>query len=84
MAGKADLAAIVAGTLDLSKAQADTVVTAVVTAITGLTADGSRLTLRDFGSFVKKTSAARICRSPQTGAEISVPAKTKLTFKAAK
>lgn len=40
--------------------------------------------LRGFGTFKQTTRAARKGRNPQTGAEIQIAAKTRLTFKASK
>lgn len=84
MAGKKDLVDVVANSLDITKVQADYVITGVIEAIQNLTVCGDRLTIRNFGSFVNKTSAPRMGRNPQTGAALEIPAKTKLTFKAAK
>jgi DNA-binding protein HU-beta len=43
-----------------------------------------RVIIKGFGTFETKTRAGRNGRNPQTGAVIVIPAKTVLTFKAAK
>jgi DNA-binding protein HU-beta len=83
-ATKRDLAELVAEDLNLSKAQAEKAVEAVLAAIVGKLAGGQRVTLRDFGSFRVKERAARSMPMPgaATG-RINVPAKRVATFKAA-
>lgn len=43
-----------------------------------------KVQLVGFGTFQKKTRAARKGRNPQTGKEIDIPAKTALAFSASK
>ncbi len=81
--GITELADNVAAKLDVTKVYGREVVEAVITEIQAATADGETIAIRGFGTFKNKTSAARKGRNIQTGAVIDIPAKTKLTFKAA-
>mgnify|MGYP006221652577 CR=1 FL=1 len=47
-------------------------------------ADGKRIELRGFGSFVSKSYRARMGRNPRTGESIAVPAKRLPFFKVGK
>jgi len=47
-------------------------------------AKGKKVTLVGFGTFESRKRAARTGRNPQTGKEISIPAKTVPTFSAGK
>lgn len=82
--GITELVDKVAADLDITKVAARTTVDAVLAGIQDLTADGDKLSIRGFGTFKNKTTAARTGRNPATGAEITIPEKTKLTFKASK
>lgn len=48
-----------------------------------LEGDGE-LDLPGFGKFKVKETKARVARNPRTGEKVNVPAKNKVTFKAAK
>lgn len=56
----------------------------VLSAIQTVTTPGTVLALRSFGIFENKIRPARTARNPQTGAEIQVPEKATLRFRAAK
>lgn len=45
---------------------------------------GLRLEIRGFGVFANKPKKARIARNPKTGAQVEIPAGTKLHFKCSK
>ena len=47
----------------------------------GLTTDGVVHLGNKLGTFKTVLAPARVCRNPQTGADIQVPAKTKVKFK---
>jgi nucleoid DNA-binding protein len=51
--------------------------------IDSLVAEG-RVELRNFGVFQVKTRASRLARNPKTGTQVSVPAKSVVTFKPGK
>jgi nucleoid DNA-binding protein len=42
--------------------------------------EGHRVSIFDFGTFSPKTTAARVCMNPRTGAKVSVPAKSTIRF----
>ena len=82
--GIVELTDKVAADMNVSKVDARKMVDTVLAGISDLTADGDKLAIRSFGTFVNKTTKAREGRNPATGATIQIPAKTKLTFKSAK
>ena len=45
---------------------------------------GEKVTLVGFGSFESRARAAKVCKNPQTGATINVPATKVPVFKAGK
>jgi DNA-binding protein HU-beta len=79
-----DLAEGLAEAHDLTKAQAKTVVEAILTGILKAAADGHEVSLPGFGKFKVRESAARDGRNPGTGAIIKIAASKKLTFQPAK
>lgn len=81
---KEKLASDLADLRDVSKASATETVDAMLNLITGAVEAGEKVTLRGFGTFQKKTRAARTGRNPQTGLPVEIPATTTMTFKAAK
>ena len=46
--------------------------------------DGDSLVLKGFGTFKRKSVAARTARNPQTGDPVQVPARSVLKFKSSK
>ena len=68
----------------LTKVQASAALEAVVDGVTGTLKAGDKLTLVGFGTFAISARAARKGRNPQTGAEINIPAKNVVKFKAGK
>lgn len=81
MAGIIDLAADVAEALGIPKTHGRDVVDAVLASIEERVANKEVVTLRGFGTFKTKTTKARTGRNPQTGAEIQIESKEKVTFK---
>jgi DNA-binding protein HU-beta len=79
---KAELIDAMAAGANLSKADAKKALDAFVDATSGALKGGDRVALVGFGSFSVSTRAARIGRNPQTGKEISIPAKKVVKFKA--
>lgn len=76
MAGSSDVAKMAGVKSD--------VVAAVVEAILDITNAGDKINIKGFGTFERKETAARMGRNPATGEDVSIPAKSKLTFKASK
>ena len=66
----------------LSKDQANHAVDAVLGCIKTAMAEGDRVELRGFGTFLVKQRSAKTSRNPKTGATVQVPAKTVMAFKA--
>jgi len=79
---KAELIDSMAASAGLSKADAKKALDAFVGATTDALKKGDRVALVGFGSFSVSTRSARKGRNPQTGKEISIPAKKVVKFKA--
>ncbi|MBQ2698291.1 MAG: HU family DNA-binding protein [Clostridia bacterium] len=81
---KAELINAVAAAADVSKKDAEAVITATVEAITAALQEGEKVQLVGFGSFEVKKRAARVGRNPKTKEAIEIPASAVPTFKAGK
>ena len=66
----------------LTKADATRAIDATFDAITGALKKRDKLTLIGFGTFGVSRREARTGRNPQTGAEVKIPARNAVTFKA--
>jgi len=78
---KTELRDAVAEATDLSAAQADKVLNAVLDSITSALSSGDKVTLPGFGTFETRERAARQGRNPQTGETIDIAASTAPAFK---
>ena len=81
---KAELINAVAASADVSKKDAEAVLTAALDTITEALAEGEKVQLVGFGSFEVKKRAARIGRNPKTKESIEIPASVVPVFKAGK
>ena len=81
---KAELISAVALKADVSKKDAEAVLTAALDTITEALAEGEKVQLVGFGSFELKKRAARLGRNPKTKEAIEIPASVVPTFKAGK
>ena len=81
---KAELINAVAEAADVSKKDAEAVITAAVETITAALKEGEKVQLVGFGSFEVKKRAARIGRNPMTKEAIEIPASVVPVFKAGK
>ena len=81
---KMDLIASVAEKADLTKKDAEKVVSAVLASIEEALAQGEKVQLVGFGTFEIKERAARVGRNPRTGEEIQIAATRAPVFKAGK
>jgi DNA-binding protein HU-beta len=81
---KAELINAVATAADVSKKDADAVISATFNAITDALKEGDKVQLVGFGSFEVKKRAARIGRNPQTKEPVEIPESTVPVFKAGK
>jgi DNA-binding protein HU-beta len=79
---KQDLVQVAAKASNLSKAAAGDAVNAVFDAIVENVAKGKRVTVVGFGTFLPRKRKARSGRSPATGKEIRITAKTVPAFAA--
>jgi DNA-binding protein HU-beta len=80
---KDELVSAIAESTDLSKADADRALKAVVDAITGAVASGDKVQIPGLGTFEPRERSAREGRNPQTGETIQIAATTAPGFKAA-
>jgi DNA-binding protein HU-beta len=80
---KDELLAAVSEKADLTKAEADRALTAVVDTITARLAAGEKLQIPGLGTFEPRDRAAREGRNPQTGETLQIAATTVPGFKAA-
>ncbi len=81
---KKDIAVAIAHDLGITQIQSRQYIQKTLDAITDVLRDKGRLELRDFGVFECKTRKARKGRNPKTGAEVAVPEKLVVTFRAGK
>jgi len=81
---KAELINVVSEAAEVSKKDAETVITATLDAITDALKEGEKVQLVGFGSFEVKKRAARVGRNPKTKEPIEIPASKVPVFKAGK
>lgn len=85
---KTELGKALANASDLSQKQAAAAVDALFNPNSGIIAqemaDGARVTVGGFGTFMARHRKAGTARNPRTGEMINVPAKNVPAFKAAK
>ena len=81
---KAELISAVAANADVSKKEAEAVVTAALDVITAALKEGEKVQMVGFGSFEVKKRAARVGRNPQTKEAVEIPASVVPGFKAGK
>ncbi len=81
---KGELVDAVASKAEVTKKQADAVITATVEAIMDAVSNGQKVTLVGFGSFEPRERKAREGRNPKTGDKMEIPATTVPAFSAGK
>ena len=81
---KEELVQEIAKKTKVTQKDAAEVLNALVDTIQKTVAKGKKVTLVGFGTFESRKRAARTGRNPQTGKEISIPAKTVPVFSAGK
>ena len=81
---KEELVQEIAKKTKVTQKDAAEVLSALVDTIQKTVASGNKVTLVGFGTFESRKRAARTGRNPQTGKEISIPAKTVPVFSAGK
>ena len=81
---KAELINAVAAAAEVSKKDAEAVLTATLDAITDALKEGDKVQLVGFGTFEVRERGARTGRDPRTNQEIQIPASKAPAFKAGK
>ncbi len=81
---KADLIDTMANEASISKAAAEKAIGAFTDGVKNALRKGETVTLIGFGTYSVVERKARIGRNPQTGAELQIPAKKTVKFKAGK
>ena len=81
---KSELSAHVAARVSISRAEADSVVSAVFSAIGDALARDDAVAIAGFGTFSTRNRAARQGRNPATGESIAIAASKTPAFKAGK
>ena len=81
---KADLVNHMSNSADISKAQAQKALDAMLDAITDALRNKDKVTLVNFGTFSVAQRSARTGRNPRTNQEIQIPAKAVARFKPGK
>ena len=71
---KGELVDAVASKAEVTKKQADTVISATIEAIMEAVSSGDKVTLVGFGSFERRHRKAREGRNPKTGEKMEIPA----------
>ncbi len=79
---KAQLIDAMASEANLTKADAKKALDAFINTTAGALKAGDRVALVGFGSFSVANRSARTGRNPKTGAEMQIPAKKVVKFKA--
>ncbi len=77
---KADLIDKIAGSADVSKAQAGKAIDTLIDSVTAALKKNERVTLVGFGTFAVSQRRARNGRNPQTGATIKIAARKVAKF----
>ena len=81
---KGEFVEALADRLDVSRAQADRALSAVLDIIAEQLGEGEKVAFTGFGSFEVSERAARTGRNPKTKEEIQIPASKTPVFKAGK
>ncbi len=81
---KSELIESVASSADMSKAEAQRAVEAMVNCIAGSLRKGEQVTIVGFGTFLVRQRGARTGRNPRTGETINIAASRVPAFKAGK
>lgn len=81
---KPELAAAIAAKADISKDKAGEVLNVILDQITNAVASDDDVSLIGFGTFQKKSRAARTGKNPRTGEAIEIAASNTVSFKPGK
>lgn len=78
---KTQLATAVAAELGVSIEEGSRALDAVLNTVTRTVTAGHDVTITNFGTFRAVEDAARLARNPQTGAQVTVPARAAVRFR---
>ncbi|MBD2472753.1 HU family DNA-binding protein [Nostoc sp. FACHB-145] len=81
---KGELVDVVAAKANITKKQADEVISAFLEVVTEAVANGEKVTLIGFGSFERRERSEREGRNPKTKEPITIPATRVPAFSAGK
>jgi len=81
MAGRKDIAEMIAVEEGISVNKALRIVSRVFSGIEGMIDDGNNVQIRGFGTFSKVVRKARVKRNPHTGMPINIPERVVTKFK---
>lgn len=81
---KGELVHAITARADVTKTQADTILTAALDMIVETVASGNKVSLVGFGSFEPRERQAREGRNPRSGETMTIPATTIPAFSAGK
>ncbi|HCX73254.1 MAG TPA: DNA-binding protein [Candidatus Cloacimonas sp.] len=79
-----DLINKIAEEADVTKKAANAALNAIIDGVTDALAQGDKVSLVGFGTFMARERGARTGVNPQTGEKIQIPARTVPVFKAGK
>ncbi len=71
---KGELVDVIASTTNVTKKEADAILTALVDTIVSEVSGGNKVSLVGFGSFERRERKAREGRNPKTGEKMLIPA----------
>lgn len=81
---KMDLVNMLANQSGMTKKAAGDALDAILDGIVSALKKGEKVTITGFGTFEVRSRSARTGRNPQTGAEITIPARKVAAFRAGK
>jgi len=81
---KADLVAVLADELEVSRKKAEAALNSVLEAVAVELEKGEKVVISGFGTFEVRTRVARSGRNPRTGETITVPEQKTPAFRAGK
>jgi DNA-binding protein HU-beta len=81
---KGELVDVIAGKANVTKREADTILSTAIDTIVEAVKDGDKVTLVGFGSFEKRERQQREGRNPKTGESMTIAATTVPAFSAGK
>ena len=81
---KGELVDAVAAKINITKKQADEIISAFLSVVTEAVANGDKVTLIGFGSFERRDRSEREGRNPKTNEPMTIPATKVPAFSAGK